>query len=114
MDDKNKREKENLFHWGEEYSAQQKDNIFTSINFENASYWIQRTDSENYLTEYGFDSVPELKNCLDSMWKYDEIMSDIEKSVLVAAIKNKVVADSDRLHIKSEHIVSLPEFIYNF
>lgn len=114
MNDKNKREKENLLRWAEQYSLQQKAHIFSSMDNELSTYWTEKNACESYLMEYGFFSLPDIKKDLDLMWKHDEIMSAVEKSVLVAIMKNEIMSNLKQSYIQSDHSESLPEFIYNF
>ena len=83
---------------------------------EKKSYFVKRQDS-SYMREYGFETLPEIMEELNSLWVNDEMMESIKKVVCVAAMKNKPIAESggkkDGENTKKSED-ELPVFIYNF
>lgn len=111
--DKCIREKEKL------YKLQLKgiDNIaesFTLIKNDTSSYFTPRLE-ENYLMEYSFESLPQLKEKLDKLWENEKYMQEAVKIVLVAALKNKPYkVNGEGIVGENKEETELPTFIYNF
>lgn len=111
--DRNVKEKNILHEWSEKNNSVYR---FPEIEKEKKSYFINRQELP-YIRGYGFETLPELFQELDHMWKGEKCMEQIKKAVGVAAIKNK---PSEEIHKKEEmnHTDKvedmLPEFIYNF
>lgn len=111
--ERNNKEKNMLYEWGLKYQDQ---NVFQKIDLNKESYFKERQKSV-VLTEYGFETFPELVNLLDNMWGEDMVLGQIKRVVGVAALKNKPI---DRIQKevggaaeeKKENI--LPSYIYNF
>lgn len=82
---------------------------------EKDSYYVLQ-DKREYLMEYDFETVPQLKEMLDRLWESEQYMKDIEKAVLAAAIKNKPKqGEGDSVHVQRDPQRHMPEFIiYNF
>lgn len=76
------------------------------------SYYVLRGRQE-YLMEYGFETLPQLKEILDKLWENDSCVKNIEKTVLVAAIKNKPKQET-RESRERDTDGCMPEFVYNF
>lgn len=83
------------------------------------SYFIKREHNEGYMCEYGFESVPQLRDLLEEQWRENKVMDEILTAVLVAAMKNK--PRNDAVECKgsakqevSERTEELPVYIYNF
>lgn len=72
------------------------------------SYFIVQSDT-NYIREYGFQSIAELKTELRNMWLGDQCMEEMIKPVAVAAMKN----EPESMEIGDDR-KSLDEFIYIF
>lgn len=105
------REREMLYH----LQLDMPDGWEKSFDFthkEKDSYYVLQ-DKHEYLTEYGFETVPQLKKLLDRLWEKEPYMQDIERTVLAAAIKNKPKQEA---YESAERDADgyMPEFIYNF
>ncbi len=116
MDEK---EKELIYEWACRYNSKEVENvIFPLIDRSAKSYFVKREKQEEYLHEYDFQTLPELRTLLETMWQDEDDMDAVIKPVLVAAMKNKieVCQDIDREHM-SEHLKDtekLQPYIYNF
>lgn len=108
--DKNFHEKQNLYEWACKHANVESKNCFTSIDKSKKSYY-EKAGTE-YLHEYGFESVGELKALIQKQWEGDPIFSEIEQTVLVAAFKNMTETDNVEKDFSSKE--ELPTFIYNF
>lgn len=109
--DKNQKEKQILYNWGKEnkqkYSFQREDK-------EKDSYFIKRQDN-SYIKEYAFETLPQFREMLDSLWYDDGTIESIKMAAAVAAMKNKpikklVKTDNEKEKLDDE----LPAYIYNF
>lgn len=91
---------------------------FRSVDTGRESYFVPQ-EERNYIMEYYFETVPQLKERLNELWKDDSYMQDIIKTVVVAAMKNKplksnqesVETEKDKEKQNQNH---MPAFIYNF
>lgn len=113
--DKNLREKEALYHLNLEGVENVKES-FMEIDHELKSYFIPKKEGD-YLMEYNFDSLPQLKEQLNLLWEQEEYMKGIVQTVLVAAMKNKPSREvKEERNIENRENVEgeLPAFIYNF
>lgn len=113
---KNDKEKNLIYEWGIEKQDAYR---FMEINKDLESYFQDRKD-HNYLREYYFDTLPELREYLRLLWKEESYMEDILQPVLVASMKNraetsKVSKDSEPIGKTSyENKEKMPAYIYNF
>lgn len=110
--DKNKKEKELIQEWG----IKNQNNSYFQVIDKSADSYFSKIDHANYLREYGFLTLPELRAELDALWTNDEIMDQIKKIAGVAALKNKPVKISNE-ESKSETKETerkLSAFIYEF
>lgn len=105
------REKEMLYHLELDMSDKWK-KMFDFMYGKRDSYYVLQ-DKHEYLMEYSFETVPQLKEMLDRLWENEQYMQDIEKTVLAAAIKNKPKREEQN-NIKKDEDGYMPEFIYNF
>lgn len=85
---------------------------FDFTHKEKDSYYVLH-DKHEYLMEYGFETIPQLKEMLDRLWENEQYMQDIEKMVLAAAIKNKPKQEV-RESLERDADGYMPEFVYNF
>ena len=111
--DKNKKEKQILYEWGKENSQKYP---FLWADKKKDSYFIKRQDN-SYIREYTFETLPHLKEMLNSLWSDDERIESIKMVVAVAAMKNKPIKNfvrTDNEERKSELDDELPMYIYNF
>ncbi len=109
--DINQKEKELFADWYKQ--VENDENIYAFPKFdENAESFFVKHQNDNYLMEYDFDSLPEVKSKLQEMWEGQEYMQKITTPVLVATMKNKPVSDNAKKDDKPENV--LPSFIYNF
>lgn len=67
----------------------------------------------SYLTEYGFETLLQLSELLSEMWKDEEYMDSIKKTLLVAAMKNMPLREECTVKKKGADPV-MPEYIYAF
>lgn len=122
INDKNDTEKRMLYNWGTHNSAAYS---YQDKNGENDSYFIERMEEGSlYITEYGFETLPEVAKILDDLWSGDALMGEIRRVVQVATLKNKPLKQSalkeNNLEITEEIPKAkktedkLPAFIYNF
>lgn len=105
------REREMLYH----LELDMTDEWEKSFNFahkERDSYYVPQ-DKHEYLTEYNFETVPQLKEMVDRLWENEQYMQDIERTVLAAAIKSKPKQEV-RESVERDTDGYMPEFIYNF
>jgi len=112
--DKDKREKDLLYQWGIEHTENYQ---FQSIDKSKESYFIERKEEE-YIKEYGFETVPELYGELAKIWDLDNCMDGVEKIIAVAAMKNcpsevEKTIQSQNSDLPKEK-EKLPMYIYNF
>ncbi len=113
--DKNVREKEALYHL-ELSGTEDIKKSFTEVECELETYFFPKEEKE-YLMEYDFDSLPQLKEKLNSFWENEECMKGIIQTVLVAAMKNKPSREAkETRNIENSGNIEgeLPAFIYNF
>ena len=86
---------------------------FDFTHKEKDSYYVLQ-DKHEYLMEYGFETVPQLKEMLDRLWENEPCLQDIEETVLAAAMKNKPKQEVRECAEKDVH-GHVPEFIiYSF
>lgn len=119
--DKTQREKESLRSWKVNGYYGENPGRIAEIDKERESYFVPKNENA-YLMEYEFGSLPELKKMLDVLWNGKPYMREIQKVVLVAAMKNKpqeVCKESDggkqEEQEQTAHTADqLPSFIYNF
>ncbi|MBD5521758.1 MAG: hypothetical protein HDR03_11185 [Lachnospiraceae bacterium] len=117
--DKNETEKKKLKEWGlsncQQYQFQKSDK-------EKESYFIEM-DPKPYIREYGFETLPQLMEELNQLWKDHEEMEQVKKIVGVAAMKNRISYDSFKEYNESTAANAgeklneqdkLPKYIYNF
>lgn len=111
--DRNEREKNMLREWAEKNNSAYQ---FPKIEKDKDSYFIERQET-SYIREYGFETLPELFQELNILWKDEKSMEQINKVVGVAALKNKPSEDIQK-QVQEEDADEmkdmLPEFIYNF
>ena len=86
---------------------------FREVDDEAESYFSQYAQRE-YLMEYYFETVPQLKAMLDKLWESEAGMQGAIKTLVAATIKNKPIEDADSELNDEQGITELPEFIYNF
>lgn len=114
---KNDKEKQMMYEWGKTNAI---DYHFQEINQNKKSYFIQREaeeDSNSYIREYGFETLPEFMKELNVLWENEKMTEPIKKAVGVAIIKNKpmkVKQETVETINKEETQDKLPAFIYNF
>ena len=95
------REREMLYH----LELDMADGWEKSLDFthkEKVSYYVLQNKHE-YLMEYGFETIPQLKKMLDRLWENEQYMQDIEKTVLAAAIMNKPKQELQESAEREEH-----------
>lgn len=112
--DKSKREKDGLY----EIACLKQKDYYRAAECSEGSYFVKRND-DTYMREYGFETLPELKEELNKMWGGDETLETCLQTVLVAAFKLKPSDESDNGEDKesSGHErkdEKLLPYIYNF
>lgn len=113
--DKCIREKEYLYKLNISISDELSES-FRLVDTGRKSYFVPQ-EERNYIMEYYFDTVPQLKESLDELWKEDTYMQSIIKTVVVAAMKNKPmksIQESVETEKDKEKQNQMPAFIYNF
>lgn len=112
--DHNQLEKEKIFEWSVKQSNEGvKQKYFSQKNASMDSYFSMK-EGTDYLTPYRFETLPELQEQLQILWKHDEEKESIEKVLLIAAMKNKpenIGSKDEDTNKNEEH---LPQYIYNF
>lgn len=81
---------------------------YTKVDKNIESYFV-KYDRKEYIKEYGFETIVELKEELTQMWLGAKYMEEVIKPVAVAAMKNQPKDDGNKN--KTE---VLNEFIYIF
>ncbi len=76
------------------------------------SYFESETE-RNYLTEYHFETLPQLRELLSEMWKHEDYMQNELKTLLAAAMKNKPLRE-DGIVKQNKSEETMPVFIYAF
>lgn len=118
MQDINIGEKERLYQWACTYHTGELEvEYFTNIQKERESYYEKRDPLEKYGKEYTFQTMPELRRELELLWDGDEVMEQILKTVLVAAMKNKPLPGTEGEGQEAsprEVKEQIKPFIYNF
>jgi len=103
-------EKEMLVKWAQE-SLEKKYCLGKSD--ERESYYVVRDPKkEGYLCAYDFETLPELQQILDELWRGDVNILKIEKAVLVSAKKGKCTIRKEMQENGKQS--ELKEYIYNF
>lgn len=112
--DKNQVEKEKIYEWSTKHACSElTEKYFANRDTSMQSYFIPREQTD-YLTPYGFETLPELDSLLQTLWKDEEPMQEIQKVCLIAAMKNKP-AKTDRGSSNDRSAKEqLPQYIYNF
>lgn len=83
------KDKEELFQWASEnYSEEIERRYFTRINQNQDSYYIKKIPDE-YLKEYDYQTLSDLKNELHKLWGDEPVMSEMIQKAAVIAMKNK-------------------------
>lgn len=110
---KSDKEKNLIYEWGvTNHDVYQ----FMVINKDAKSYFKERKN-HNYLREYYFDTLPELRDNLHLLWEGESCMDDVLQPVLVASMKNKMEASKRSEPAEKEPYENkekMPAFIYNF
>ncbi|MDE7177494.1 MAG: hypothetical protein K2O59_06720 [Lachnospiraceae bacterium] len=109
--DKSQNEKDKLY----EIACGFQKNYYTGSDCTEESYFIKRVE-ESYIREYGFETLPELKDELKKMWDEDAVMQECMQTVLVSALKLKPVEgkDGETRNCGEDKSEKLPGYIYNF
>lgn len=113
--DKNKREKDRLLEMAH---GQELDRNCFTLPEENAdTYFLERKDSI-YLKEYGFETVPQLRELLQKETGFDGEQEELLTVITVAAFKNQIRKEmpqdkKESVAVQRETKEVLPTFIYN-
>lgn len=109
--EKDRKEKELLFSWAERNYVET--DLFPQIDRECQSYFV-KSEPKEYLEEYRFEGVEEIRQYFEKMGEKDDRIKEIEQVLLVAAMKNKPrkseFRDCENVSDKDD----LPAYIYNF
>ena len=100
-----KNEIERLHDWSVKYDGNYR---FTGVDKNTKSYFATHEEKE-YIREYGFETIVEVKTELEKMWSGNRRMEEIIKTVAVATMKNEPKEAENK-----EKIISLNECIYIF
>ncbi len=104
-------EKDMILRWcSDNYSISKKEEIL-STSLDRDSFFCVRKN-EHCMEEYDWSTVPELKEKLDKLWKKQYELMNIEKTVLVAAWKERELP-SEVPNIK-KGCAELPDYVYVF
>lgn len=116
----NVKEKEKIYSWSCENTTQEiQRSVFLPYEEDKETYFVKRNEHEEYLQEYGFESLPELRERLSLLWEEDEFMDNILQVVLVAAFKNRPSheiknSENYKNNESNKDKEILPAYIYNF
>ena len=111
MMDQSVREKESLY----QLQLNGIDDILKDFNVidKGAVSYFDAEPQRSYLAEYGFETLPQLRGLLSEMWRYEEYMDSIMKTLLAAAMKNVPLKEECTAKPKEADRV-MPEYIYAF
>lgn len=113
--DRNQSDKEKMYQWAcDKHTEELEEKYFTKIDKACESYFEKKLSQETYCREYCFQTMPELRSELEAMWGNDEAMEQVEKAVLVAAMKNKPRVKCDGQSEREVQTDQLSPFIYSF
>lgn len=106
-------EKAKLYQWACDcHTKELEERYFIMTDEKCGSYFEKRSHQTVYCKKYVFQTMPELRSELNAMWEDDDVMKQIEKTVLVASMKNKLrVQRTDKRDDDDEKIAP---FIYSF
>lgn len=110
--DKNQKEKELFKSCHERIAASQEKYYFPEIDKRLESYFEKREEGE-YLRDYDFETLPQLKEKLDSMWEGQPDMLEMVRPILAAAMKNRPSTEQKEVS-ENKNTGEVPVFIYNF
>lgn len=114
MLDINNKEADKLYQWAcDNHTKELEEKYFSKFDKDCKSYYEKKSLQEEYCKEYTFQTMPELRSELSAMWKDDAIMEQIQKVVLVAAMKNKPEINKSDENTK-EKMEQIKPYIYNF
>lgn len=108
--DKNIYEKQNLYEWACKYTDVESKKYFTDMDRNLKSYYEK--PGNEYLQEYGFENIGELKAMLKELWEDDPLFHEMQSTILAAAFKN--MPASDKAPEERNPREELPTFIYSF
>ena len=100
-----KREIDRLFDWSVKYEGNYR---YPKADKEAESYFIPHEENE-YIRDYGFETIVDLKAELVKMWSDNIYMEEIVKTVAVATMKNEPKGVENKAKTGS-----LNEYIYIF
>lgn len=116
--DKNEKEKNLFYEWACRYDSDElKKNIFSPSMQGTDSYFVKREKGDNYLREYEFQTLPELRAELEIMWAGESYMDAVLKPVLVGSFKNRIATreeNTDGVFDDIQKKEGLSPYIYNF
>ena len=108
--DKCVREKESLYNFKLENADKLQCQFYEKDS--NVDSYFEMYEEEDYLLEYNFETLPQLREMLIKLWKNEEDMKGELKPILAAAMKNKPSRDEGLAIKRAED--GMQTFIYNF
>lgn len=117
----NMSEKEMIKTWAaEKFSEEMQQEYLPQPDIRKESYWTEYDNGEN-ITEYSFETVPELKKMLEREWTEEVFLNDLILPLAVAAFKERKIILQKENQIESRQDTgkaadefSIPEFVYVF
>lgn len=114
--DENKREKQKLLEVARKSKDVEK-KCFTQPQKEIDTYFVER-EAEDYIQEYGFKSMPELKVILENTLQIEDDREELIRIISIATFKNrynnsKKQVSSKQLEESTADSEKLPGYIYN-
>lgn len=107
------KEKEKIYEW-----ALKDDNVrycFSEPNQDMESYYTKYNNGKDcYLMEYDYETLPELKEIYEEYCGMASSMQEIQKTVLIAAMKGKLQVEEEVEANAVEKQKELKEYIYGF
>lgn len=107
--DKCEREKEILYNFKLENAGNLHCQFYEKD--QNADSYFELCEEEDYLAEYHFETLPQLREMLLKLWKNEEEMKSVMNPILAAAMKNKPLSDESIIKRTED---GMQTFIYNF
>lgn len=107
------KEKERMYKW-----ASNDDEVkycLSEPNKDMKSYYTKyKNEKDHYLMEYSYETLPELQRLYEEYCGTTSDMQEIQKTVLIAAMKGKLYVEEEIETDTVEKQKELKEYIYGF
>lgn len=105
-------EKQKIYEWASR--NEEVKYCFSKPDSEQESYYTPYRGAESYLLNYDFETLPELRKLIETYSEKDIQLQDIQKVLLVAAMKGKVQVEDEKTIDTIKKQKELKEYIYVF